>query len=271
MKHPASISKSVLGTYFEKLEYEETELFATDIFKHMEWRKSILPSYPFSIKQDSVRSTCNAMGALEYLFPLLLSTHDFFPETRISEWSHIGDLFELFCTASIKQQIGNAILIGNEFGGFPSDFDDCLTEACKIINEKKGPRHPKAKDFQDAGVDIIAWRNFDNRKGQIVILVQCASGKNWASKGGDIRRRLWEQLVFWAVEPMKALTFPYAFDFDSPAAKDDWIYCAYDAGLLLDRLRLARFDFSKSGIDYAPISEWAIDQIEKIKLYLVED
>ena len=270
LDYPAPISKSVIDSYFERLGFKGTELLVTDIFKHIEWRRSIAPNYPFYIKQYTMYSKYEVTDTLEYLFPLLLSIHDFYSETRISDWSYVGDLFELFCTASIDQLIGNAVLIGNKYGGFPSDFDDCLTEACRIINERKGPPHPKAKDFQDAGVDIIAWRKIDQRKGQIVLLVQCASGKNWRKKGGDIKRRLWNQLVFWAVEPIKALTFPFAFDFDSPRAAVEWIYCAYDAGLLLDRLRLAQFELSKSNIDCDPILKWSIDQICKIKTYQFE-
>jgi len=121
-----------------------------------------------------------------------------------------------------------------------------------------------------AGVDIIAWRNFDPRKGQIVILVQCASGKNWRKKGGDIKPKLWNQLVFWTVDPIKALTFPYAFDFDSPEAEDEWIYCAYDAGLLLDRLRLATFRLLECEINTDPIVEWSQNQIKIIEHYKIE-
>lgn len=267
--YPARISKPVIDSYFERLHYKGTELMATDILKHVKWRQLTLPSYPFSIKQYTIRSKCKAKDALEYLFPLLLSTHDFFSETKITDWSYIGNLFELYCTASMDQLIGNALLIGNRFGRFSSDFDTCLAEACRIINEIKGPPHAKAKDFQDAGVDIISWRNFDQRKGQIAVLVQCASGKKWRKKGGDIKLKLWGQLVFWAVDPIKALAFPYAYDFDSPSAADDWIYYAYDAGLLLDRLRLARFDLSECKIDYSPIVEWSANQIDKIKTYQV--
>ena len=81
---------------------------------------------------------------------------------------------------------------------------------------------------------------------------------------------MWNQLVFWTVEPIKALTFPYAFDFDSPTAAIDWIYYAYDAGLLLDRLRLAKFDFSKSDMDYTPIVEWSAEQVHKMKFHLLD-
>ena len=262
LNYPTPISKITIDSEFES-ETTDPEILSSDIFRHIEWRATISPNYPFHVSDATIYAKSGALDVLEYLFPLLLSTHDFFQETKISNWKYVGNLFELFCTASIRQLIGNAILIGNALGGFPSQFDKCLEEACKIMNERKGPTHKKAKDFQDAGVDIIAWKTFDNRKGQIVLLVQCASGSNWRKKGGDIKRDLWSELVFWTVKPpIKVLTFPYAFDFGSPETEDEWVFYAYESGLLLDRLRLSNFEMSKSNLNLNPIREWSKKQME---------
>jgi hypothetical protein len=263
LNYPSPITKAAVVGYLEG-RFEEAEILASDIFRHIEWRGTISPNYPFYISNSSIFSRADMSHSMEYLFPLLLSTHNFYRETKIADWSHVGDLFELFCTASINQLFGNAVLIGNTFGGFPTDFDNTLEQVCKIVNERKGPPHPKAKDFQDAGVDIIAWKAFDKRKGQIVLLVQCASGSNWRKKGGDIKPRLWNQLVFWTIEPVKVLTFPYAFDFDSPEAQEEWSFYAYDSGLLLDRLRLTNFKMEKSALNLNPVVEWSKNQIDLI-------
>ena len=83
-------------------------------------------------------------------------------------------------------------------------------------------------------------------------------------KRKDTTLRLWNHLVHWTVEPIKALTFPYAYDFDSPEAEIDWIFYAYDGVLLLDRLRLAAFKISKYGKETDLIVKWTADQIKKI-------
>jgi len=268
--HPTPISRSVIVTYLERLGFEY-ELLSTDIFRHVEWRASVLPSYPIHIDKSRIRSKCKYTDALQYVFPLLLSTHDLYPDTTVSNWTHVGGLFELFCTASLRQLIGNAVLIGNkEYSEFATDFDECLIEVCRILNERKGPKHPKSVDFKDAGVDVIAWKNLDKRTGQIVVLAQCASGKNWRKKGGDIITKLWRELVFWTVDPIKALAFPYAFDFDSPQAKIEWSFYAYDSGLLLDRLRLAKSELPNCEIDIDPILAWSDKQMGKIESHKIE-
>jgi len=265
---PQPISKSVVVEYLSQ-NFDEYELHVSDIFKNIEWRSAINPQYPFEIGENFIIAKSSFQDSLEYSFPLLLSTHDFFPETEIFDWNIVGDLFELYCASSLQQQIGNSILIGNNFGGLPSDFDVCLTTVCEIMNERKGPKHMKASDFQDAGVDIIAYKNFDQRKGQIVLLVQCASGKNWYKKGGDIKPKLWSELIFWNVDPIKSLTFPFAYDFDSPRAEVEWIYSAYDAGLLLDRLRLSFFSSAISRYDLSPIHNWIKTQLNYLDSYIL--
>lgn len=284
LNYPDPIPKTVITDYLDKvyvqpenedlkktdLEEYKADIESATIFKQMRWRKTILPTYPFLIDEEEVRSKSGALDILEYSFPLLLSTHYFYPETMITNWSFIGDLFELFCTVSISKIFGDSVLIGNSLGGLPSDFDACLEEVCKKINEKKGPSNPLAEDFQDAGVDVIGWRTFDQRKGQIVALVQCASGKNWTKKGGDIVPKLWGQLVFWTVDPIKALAFPFAYDFDKTKKELKWTHYALDSGLLLDRLRLANCSFSDSSVDLDPIVKWVKSQIGLIASHKIE-
>jgi len=253
---PQSISKSMIEHYFERLHFDDYELVASDIFQHIEWRSRLCKNYPFNYDNGTLEAVSSFQDSIEYSFPLLLSTHDMFSTTTITNWSVVGDLFELFCAASLQVQIGASVLIGNPLGGFSATFDECLHQVSKILNERKGPKHPKASQFQDAGVDIIAWRNFDSRKGQVVFLTQCASGKNWRKKGGDIVPRLWNQLMFWTVEPVKILTFPYSYDFDSPQAEIDWFFYAYDSGLLFDRLRISNFNFVESKYDFELIKKW---------------
>jgi len=267
--YPAPLSESVIESFFESQNAENYDLLSSDIFQHLNWRNKVCKNYPFQINENSIVAKTNIKKALPYSFPLLLATHDFYEKTTIENWSNVGDLFELYCAASLSQQIGKTILIGNQLGNLPVDFDECLLKVCQIINERKGPIHPKARDFQDAGVDIIAYRKFDQRKGQIVVLIQCASGKNWRRKGGDIKPKLWSELVFWTVDPIKAMTFPFAYDFDSPEIEKEWIYASYDAGLLLDRLRLVAFDYKKTEYDFTPINKWVKDQVKKLGDYKI--
>jgi hypothetical protein len=271
LEYPNEITKTAVEGFLKSK--DDNELLSSDIFKHIEWRKSISPNYPFVIGDTSIHSSSPVTESQEYLFPLLLATHDFYKDTQITNWSPVGDLFELYCTASIKKMIGDAALIGNNLGRLPAGLDACLTAVCNIMNESKGPPHARATTFQDAGVDIIGWKKIDKRKGQVVFLVQCASGKNWRKKGGDIKPRLWHELVFWTIDPVKVLAFPFAYDFSDSTLEDDWHFYTYDSGLLLDRLRLINFKFSEydeNTLNLTPISRWIETQLTLIKRHEVE-
>ena len=118
------------------------------------------------------------------------------------------------------------------------------------------------------GVDVISYRNIDTRKGKIILLLQCASGKNWRKKSSDIKPRLWEQLVFWTAAPSKALAFQFAYDFDSPLAEVDWSFYSYDGGILFDRLRLALFDIPRGNFNLQPIFEYSNEKRQLLSSYI---
>jgi hypothetical protein len=269
IEYPRLISRIAIENHLEA-ESDESELIAANAFKVIRHRKSLSQKYPFELTSHQIKATGKITERLEYGFPLMLSCHNFYSDTKIANWSEIGDLFELYCTSSVSQLLGRAALIGNAFGGLSGNFDGCLKQVCELMNERKGPKHEKADDFQDAGVDIIAWKNFDKRKGQIVFLIQCASGQNWRKKGGDISSKLWHELVFWTVSPIKILAFPYAFDFNSPQAQKDWHFYAYDSGLLMDRMRLSNFCASKSAIDLSPLCGWMIRHLAVLQSHSAE-
>jgi hypothetical protein len=263
------ITKSILEKYLKAMNVKEPEITTENIFKTLEWRNQICKNYPFNLTGNSLQAKTTLIDALEYSFPLLLSTHNYFFETKIKDWNEIGDLFELYCAASTEQQFGTSLLLGNPLGNLPEAFDDCMIKVCKIMNERKGLESEKANDFNDAGVDIITYKQFDARKGKIVLLTQCASGKNWRLKGSDISLEIWVQLVNWTVTPLKALTFPYAYNFDSPSAMADWSYYQTKSGLLMDRLRLANFDKYRSSYNLQPIGNWITSQETKYEPYIV--
>jgi hypothetical protein len=223
IEYPKIISKYTVEEYLSSLHVDDAEILTANIFKNIEWRSTVCKKYPFNLTDDAIKANKDVIDCIEYSFPLLLSTNNFFSDTKITDWDNVGNLFELYCAASLEQLLGDSLLIGNSLGKLPVSFDDCLRKVCSIINEVKGPKHEKANDFNDAGVDVISYRNIDSRKGKIIVLLQCASGKNWRKKGSDIKIRLWEQLVFWTAAPNKALAFPFAYDFDSPLAETDWI------------------------------------------------
>ncbi len=93
--------------------------------------------------------------------------------------------------------------------------------------------------LKDLEVDAIAWRPVDDRRGQTVMLCQCAIGDDWDKKG--IRVGLWAVFVNFAVEPTIAIAFPFV----PPAVRRfedievEWMLLCGKGGVPFDRLRLA--------------------------------
>ncbi len=84
------------------------------------------------------------------------------------------------------------------------------TGTLQINTNDSIPPHAK-----DAGLDIVCCRNFsDSKEAFPVILLQCASGKNWSEKIHTPSSALWKQLLNLAVEPSTGIVVPFIIDED---------------------------------------------------------
>jgi hypothetical protein len=86
--------------------------------------------------------------------------------------------------------------------------------------------------FKDRGVDVICWVPFpDGRSCQIVLLLQCAAGHNWADKH-SVPLGAWIQYIHWACDPVIGFAVPCVI------ADGIWHDTSRDKGILLDRVRI---------------------------------
>jgi hypothetical protein len=85
-------------------------------------------------------------------------------------------------------------------------------------------------------LDVLAWKPFqDGRPNQIVMLVQCAAGKNWRTKTKELNLKAWSSYIDFMCVPIKGFTLP---DIISDVARfDDY---GQDAGVIFDRSRIYR-------------------------------
>ncbi len=83
-------------------------------------------------------------------------------------------------------------------------------------------------------MDLLGYRNFgDDRQGNIVYLIQCASGANWRHKLKTPDLDIWRSLVSFSARPNRGFAAPFLFDDDTFKRN-----CIRVNGLLLDRARL---------------------------------
>jgi hypothetical protein len=213
--------------YSEDIDYKGDELFDSIILE-LEKRKSLYGSTPpYTIVNNIISPLINWQDYPEYLLCLIFSYWG-------AADSHEGTkLFEQVSNIALKNYLnGEAITIGfpNE-GNLPTQLDSLAA----LINEDRSNKNPPSHS-KDRGVDVIGWNSFgDNRRGQIIILMQCAAGGNW-SKKKNILLSVWSQYIHWYFEttiPSMAITEIL------PSTK--WANAVENYGIMFDRARLYRY------------------------------
>jgi hypothetical protein len=120
---------------------------------------------------------------------------------------------------------------------FPSDFRTAARQLAHQLGERPGGMEAIGTNAKDYALDVVAWRGFDDgRRGQHVLLCQCATGKDWNEK--MLSGRAWEKVIDFAVAPTCSVAFPFV-----PPRDDEeiaaWLDVAIKGGVPFDRLRLA--------------------------------
>ena len=108
--------------------------------------------------------------------------------------------------------------------------------------------------LKDAGLDAVTWRSLDRRKGTAVLLMQCAIGDDWDTKG--ILVELWRKFISFSAPPMTGLAFPFVPE--SVRSHVDWEILCGKIGIPLDRIRLTALladrtlpeELTQNAIDY---------------------
>ena len=142
-------------------------------------------------------------------------------------------MFEQVSNVALKSYLnGEAITVGfPNAGNLPEQLDGIAT----MLNEDRGDKNPPIH-AKDRGVDVIGWNSFgDSRRGQVIILMQCAAGKNWSLKK-QIILDVWSQYINWnffTTIPSMAITEIL------PTKK--WADAVETFGIVFDRARLYRF------------------------------
>lgn len=198
--------------------------------------------YPFVLEEDYIALAKDTRNSV-YTFLLLLSRYG----QRIGSKSAKdgAKLFEEVCAKAAEEYLGGAHIAIKSFvfgfprRGLPAGFKKALQKLCDELQEGGGPRdRPNSPNQKDAGLDIVAWRNFDDaRPGKLITFGQCATGNNWNEKLSDLQPYNWCE--FWmrdrpAVTPVRMFFVPHR------VSQKNWLLSSFSGGILFDRCRIAR-------------------------------
>ncbi len=219
------------------------ESFAEAVFDEIDNRRKACGGihYPFNLSERSVR-TINSTDNSLYTFLALLS---WFGTDAGPTRSKPEKLFEEISAKAAEGYLGGprehvkSLAFGHPRGGnIPKGFRKAVAHLCKSCGE--GRSHPNAReglgDKKDAGLDVVAWRDFDDEKtGKLIIFGQCATGQNWKEKLTELQPDKWCQL--WLAE---GFLLPVTRSYFVPHVIENnkWKEACTMGGLLYDRCRI---------------------------------
>ncbi len=220
-------SKEQIRSFLESATGEDCESTHLDsIWAELKRREMLYGDFtPYIIKKNIITAEIRWSKRPEYLFWLMLSIAG-----NTESVQNTGKLFERTSNIAVDQYLnGRSIL-----RGFPTQKKIKMHDLAKDIDERfrSEPSSPHEKDSK---ADVIAWKPFkDGRSGQVILLVQCATGKNWRSKTTELNLRRWASYIDWASSPLRCFTLPRVI------TTDTYHETSLDGGIIFDRARLYR-------------------------------
>jgi len=207
----------------EKLSDEiKINAFISTVWDELKYRNRLYGiSPPYAIDDSVVSPNLKWSNRPAYMMCLLLS----FFGIDTKKDGKFGKLFERLSNEAVKNYLGGRSLVV----GFPREKHITMQYIANEIKERFGK--PLPTDFNEAGLDVLAWKNFDDRPNKLILFVQSAAGKDWKSKMNEIDLHIWRDTICWACDPVKGLTTPFILT-------EDQLYNHSKGGLILDRPRI---------------------------------
>jgi hypothetical protein len=194
--------------------------------------------YPFEVERGLVRLKPDPQNS-PYILLLLMSIN-----TPTAGHNGTAALFEKLCVRATFGYLGGAdngveaLRFGSPRKAPLAHLHQAIDDLCVKLAEGEGCKTPsKARHTGDEGLDIVAWRNFPDRKGgKLIAFGQCAAGgMDWENKLAELDARNWARKWLKSaliVEPIRLFFVPRRIP------SGDWDNAGIDGGILFDRCRI---------------------------------
>lgn len=250
-------SKSEVARHIEGSKGDEAEEgFISSVWMELENRQKSYKEPPFEAESSIITPLIEWKKIPEYMACLLFSVFG-----GAGELSKSAKIFEQITAYALKEQFECETEI---FGwppenGVSGDIRERIRNLAKRLNERviETPHSYKKDDT----LDVVAWKPFyDKRNSQLVILTQCAIGKNWETKTRSLRMEAWKHYIHWGCNPVPGFSVPKII----PDSK--WIDTARDAGMLFDRIRIYNLLCTSEDNNQfrSSLSDWCREQLNKL-------
>jgi len=224
-------------------------------------------SCAFNISDKWIQARTQWQDAPAHAFCVLLSLapyYDWWRHEFGNDYTKQGDLFEQLVKASLEAQLCSWEIHQT---GWTRTSTDGLRQVVNKVATRLGEElvHSELWDqskAKDMGLDLLCYRPFpDNRVGIPVYLMQCASGGNWQGKLKTPDLDIWNDMISFRNQPLRAFAAPFSF-LDDEFTKS----CVRVKGLFLDRCRLlGAFHYHENWVSKPlqdQITAWAEPRVE---------
>ena len=208
----------------------------TDAIIELEDRQHAMQEHsPYVVSGDRVETRDAGTHTVQRFLTLLAarSHYGIGGELRADE---PAILFERLVTVALRNLVGN----GRRFGwpyredGLEGNFEEASRRLAEEMGEKIGPLYSASPSTKDHGLDVAAWRSFnDGRPHQVVLLCQCGIGSDVENKALSVAA--WADVISFSSLPLQALAFPTTL---GEWKEEKQFHQARKCGVLLDRVRL---------------------------------
>lgn len=202
---------------------EPSDAFISFLWDELDYRMVLYgDSPPFVVQGMEIVPNLQWEDSPEYIMCLILSLTG-----NPSNPTPTGKLFERISMEAAKNYLnGCAIVFGHP---------DPHTVANVCVMTHEGFKTELPAVYNDRGVDVIAWKPFNDKRGnQIIVLMQCAGGHNWTTKTGDVVARAWtEKYMTFGCYPVRGFSTAVII-----SNKEQFEEVSFEAHLLFDRTRI---------------------------------
>lgn len=250
-------------------EDEIGEALAEAVFDEIYERKLASgDAYPFEINSEHIQLR-EGMDQGVYSFLALLSKYG---KDAGPPGENGAKLFEDVCAKAIERYLGGdhpdvqSYAFGFPRRTLPKAFPAALDELCKVMGEgvKSRGDQPISSDQKDAKLDIVAWREFaDRRQGKLIVFGQCATGGDWQQKRTELPApvqwcQLWMHRIPY-VHPIRLFCVPHRVE------HEEWERTCTLGGLLFDRCRIAYHTANIDDTIAATCATWSNHVLQEMR------
>jgi hypothetical protein len=230
---------------FEAAELTPQELAASrieDAFTNARRRRLLVGNgYPFLAKRNEIRKTKNWSKNLCFTTLLLADIGRFYRnvKTDYAQDPTFCRLFEIIVQACLCQVLGGKSV---RFG-WPRepDWPTSISDRIHRLAEEMGlvadsPEEKTDPADKDKGLDVATRFSLgDEGPGSLVVLTQCATGRNFQAKENEPPLDVWKSLLRWEARIVRGVAFPWRRDVDE--RKFGRLALKFEA-VFFDRMRL---------------------------------